>query len=171
MKSILWNKMGICTFKTSKWDIACAPVLPLRFLSLGQFYKISQNWEVLVAKLQLQGWKWAQLARKKHLYTFSQNLLSKFYKVLGQFCNMYGLSSNTVVFLLHQKWEKNTYQHFSLCCNTYHTSPRSPAILGFVERHCSYDSAQYSGFHQGSVYDYGFEFVCLLHSWECLAHL
>ena len=55
------------------------PVFPLKCLSLAQFY----------TKISTEFGKIGLIVKKKHpFYSFSQNLLSQFFKVLGQFCDI-----------------------------------------------------------------------------------
>ena len=67
------------------------PAFLLRFLSLGQFYLIWQNWRGFCAKIISFGWKLAKLSRKN---IFSHKICSHFFKVLTNF-GTYNLRGNT----------------------------------------------------------------------------
>ena len=51
------------------------PIFPLKFLSLGQFYQIWQNWGDSCTKIISSGWKLATLSGKNIIFTIFHKLL------------------------------------------------------------------------------------------------
>ena len=101
-----WLCLSLISYLLMEFQKTCLAVFPLSFLSLGQFYKILQNWRDSCAKIISCGWKLAKLSRKSIFFTHSHKICwANFSKCWANF-ETYGLRGNTAVW-----WHNETQKY------------------------------------------------------------